>query len=136
MQKKPEYSEYNKEQARNIRIEFKMGLNDLVDMVAEKEYQNAFLPVVYLKDCVQYFKEESRRLSGLCLPAGFVISVKKNYDPRNENDLFIVVQGLVDASRKPIVCNGESVSRVMHTRTIDSALIQALGGKETGVFML
>ena len=109
------------------------GLSNLVDAWAEHQYQCSFLPVVGLKDCIQYFKEEAGKLQG-AKAAGFVLSVRKNPDPRNENDNYIVVQGLVDSQNKPVVVNGESVSRITHTRTIDDALIKALNGKKSGIF--
>lgn len=108
-------------------------LSGLADALAEHQYQRGFLQVVTLKDCVRYYKEEAGRLQGAAA-AGFVLSVRKNLDPRNENDNYIVVQGLVDGQNKPITVNGESVSRIMHTRTIDDALIKALNGKESGIF--
>ncbi len=106
----------------------------LIDAIAEKEYQNSYLPIVTLKDCIQYFRTESDKLKSPHSAAGFVLSVKKNYDPRNERDSYIVVQGLLDKNNKPIICNGETVSRVLHTKTIDDALIRALDGSESKVF--
>ena len=108
-------------------------LSGLTDALAEQRYQRGFLQVVTLKDCIRYYKEEAGKLQGASV-AGFVLSVKKNLDPRNENDNYIVVQGLVDAQNKPITVNGESISRIMHTRTIDDALIKALNGKESSIF--
>lgn len=108
----------------------------LIDAIAEKEYQNSFLTIVTLKDCIQYFRAEADKLSNSHSVAGFILSVKKNYDPRNERDSYIVVQGLLDKNNKPIICNGETVSRVLHTKTIDDALIRALDGSESKVFTL
>lgn len=108
-------------------------LSGIVDALAEQQYQRGFLQVVTLKDCIRYYKEETSKIRG-AVAAGFVLSVRKNLDPRNENDNYVVVQGLVDGQNKPITVNGESVSRIMHTRTIDDALIKALNGKESGIF--
>ncbi len=105
-------------------------LSSFTNALAEQRYQRGFLQVVTLADCVRYYKEESGKLQG-AVAAGFVLSVRKNLDPRTENDNYIVVQGLVDGQNKPITVNGESVSRIMHTRTIDDALIKALNGKES-----
>ncbi len=107
-------------------------LSGVIDALAEQRYQHGFLQVVTLEDCIRYCKEESGKLQGVSV-AGFVLSVRKNLDPRNENDNYIVVQGLVDAQNKPITVNGESVSRIMHTRTIDDALIKALNSKESRI---
>ena len=119
-----------------LKSDVKSFLSPIADALAEQEYQRGFLPLVTLTDCVQYFKDEAKALEGKAVTAGFVLSVKKNLDPRNENDQFLVVHGLVDAQRKPIVLNGETVSRVLHTKTIDDAWIRALNGKDTGIFML
>lgn len=110
-------------------------LSELADAVAEHQYQRGFLPIVTLKDCVSYYREEAAKLQGAAA-AGFILSVRKNLDPRNENDNYVIVQGLVDGRNKPIAVNGESVSRIMHARTIDDALIKALNGKESGIFRI
>ncbi len=122
-----------KRRARSFLLGLESELSGLTDALAEQRYQRGFLQVVTLEDCIRYYKEESGKLQGMSV-AGFVLSVRKNLDPRNENDNYIVVQGLVDAQNKPITVNGESVSRIMHTRTIDDALIKALNGKESGIF--
>ncbi|MCD8222964.1 MAG: hypothetical protein LUD07_12445 [Clostridiales bacterium] len=108
-------------------------LSDLTDALAEQRFQRGFLEIVTLNDCIRYYREEIGKLQGVSV-AGFVLSVQKNLDPRNENDNYIVVQGLVSAKDKPITVNGESVSRIMHTRTIDDALINALNGKDSIIF--
>lgn len=112
----------------------KASLLNVADAFAEQMYQESFSSIVTLADCVQYYRNEKKSLSGSPSAAGFALSVKKNYDPRNDNDHFIVVQGLVDAHNKPIVRNGETVSRILHTKTIDDALIRALDGKESSIF--
>ena len=119
--------------ARSALSDLETDLSDLTDALAEQQYQRGFLQIVTLKDCIRYYREEAGRLQGVSA-AGFILSVKKNLDPRNENDNYIVVQGLVDAKNKPVTVNGESVSRIMHTRTIDDAMIKALNGKESGIF--
>ena len=108
-------------------------ISELTDALAEHRYQCGFLQLVTLKDCIRYYKEEAEKLRSTAV-AGFVLSVKKNPDPRNENDNYIVVQGLVNKQNEPITVNGESVTGIMHTRTIDDALIKALNGKESGIF--
>lgn len=108
-------------------------LSGIADALAEQQYQQGFLPVVTLAECVRYYKEESNKLKGVTA-AGFVLAVRKNLDPRNKNDNFIIVQGLVDGQNKPVTVNGKSISRIMHARTIDDALIKTLNGKESCIF--
>ena len=105
----------------------------MADAMAEQQYQRGFLQVLTLKDCIHFYKEEAKKLKGT-VAAGFILSVRKNLDPRNENDCFVAVQGLIDEQNKPITVNGESVSRIIHTRTIDDALIQALNNTESVIF--
>lgn len=121
------------ERAQSSLQSFMSELSCLTDALAEQQYQRGFLPIVTLKDCIRYYKEEAGKLQGVSA-AGFVLSVRKNLDPRNENDNFVVVQGLVDGQNKPITIAGESASRIMHTKTIDDALIKALNGKESCIF--
>ena len=116
----------------NIKSELKF----VVDAITEQMYQNSFLPELSLNNCVQYFKDESLKYEGKIVASGFVLSVKKNLDPRNDNDNFVAVQGLVDNQNKPIVVDGETISRIIHTRTLDSALIKAMDGKETRIFKI
>lgn len=112
----------------------KSNLTFLADAIAEMKYQESYLPILTLKECIQYFKDESQKIASTAVAEGFVLSIKKNYDPRNENDRFIVIQALLNANQKPIVVNGETVSRTLHTKTIDEALIRAMDGNETRVF--
>lgn len=119
--------------ARSTLSDLAAELSDLTDALAEQQYQRGFLQIVTLKDCIRYYREEARKLNTVSA-MGFILSVKKNLDPRNENDNYIVVQGLVDTKNKPITVNGESVSRIMHSKTIDDALIKALNGKESVIF--
>ncbi len=112
----------------------KSNLTSLADAIAEMKYQESYLPILTLKECIQYFKDESQKIASTVVAEGFVLSIKKNYDPRNENDRFIVIQALLNANQKPIVVNGETVSRTLHTKTIDEALIRAMDGNETRVF--
>lgn len=119
--------------ARSALSDLAAELCELTDALAEQEYQLGFSQILTLKDCIRYYREEADKLQGASA-VGFILSVRKNLDPRNENDNYVVVQGLVDAKNKPVMMNGESVSRIVHTRTIDDALIKALNGKDSGIF--
>lgn len=128
------YDDKSFPQGEDIISSLKSNLSSIADAIAEKKYQESFLPIVTLKDCVQFFKDESQRIASSVVAEGFILSVKKNYDPRNENDRFVVIQALLNGNNKPIVINGESVSRTLHTKTIDDALIRAMDGSESKVF--
>lgn len=112
----------------------KSDINGLADELAERIYEENFSPMVTLKECIQYFTETSKKLSGKIEVGGFILSVKENAEPKNENDAFIIIQGLIDRQQKPIIYNGETISRVLHAKTIDAALIRALDGKDSGIF--
>lgn len=105
-------------------------LDDIADAIAEREFQREFLQVVTWDDCVRYYREEAKKLQGLEV-AGFILVVKKNLNPRNENDKYVVVLGLVDKQNRPIKVNNETISKIVHTKTIDDALIMALNGRES-----
>ena len=116
------------------------GFSSLVNLVASELSDNlidalamGYLEVVSLRDCTCYYEEEAKKLQGVAV-AGFVLSVRKNLEPRNKNDNYIVVQGLINEKNEPIAVNGESFSRIIHTKTIDDDLIKVLNGRETVVF--
>lgn len=115
--------------------DFMSEISGIANALTEHRYQMGFLQIVRLSDCINYYKEEAGKLQGDAA-AGFILSVRRNLDPRNENDNYIVVQGLVNRRNEPIAVNGESISRIMHTRTIDDDLIKALNGQETMIFSL
>lgn len=109
-----------------------VSVSEFVGSLAEKKCQNSFAQVVTLEDCLSFYKEEDSKLQKKGITStGFIISVTRNMEPRNDNDKYIVVQGLVNAQNKSVVVNGETVSRVIHTRTIDDALIKALNNKDS-----
>lgn len=116
--------------------DFKSDINFVADAIAEQIHRDNFPAIVTLNDCVQYFHNESKKLPNEKKAAGFILTIKKNPDPYNENDFLIIIQGLVDENKKPIIVNGETISRILHTRTIDHTLICALDGKDSGLFMM
>ena len=82
----------------------------------------------------EYDHEEKKKDSRI---EAFVISVKKNYDPQNENDKLIIIQGFLDKNNRPISLDGkEAESRIVHTRTIDKKLLDILNGAETKMVKL
>lgn len=111
-----------------------ISIDDFMDAVAEVLYRKGYKEIVAFDEVVQYALEEKKKNSKI---EAFVVSVKKNYDPQNENDRLIIIQGLLDENNKPISLDGkESESRIIHTRTIDKKFLDVLNGAETKMVRL
>lgn len=110
------------------------SINIFADAVAEVVSRKGYKEVVVFDEIAQYALDAQKTNPRV---AAFIVSVKKNYDPKNENDNFIVIQGLLDANDKSISFNGkESESRIIHTRTIDKKFLDVLNGSETTIVKL
>ena len=95
--------------------------------VNDRDYKE----IVYLNECLEFYKECKRQNPAV---AGFIISVKKNYDQQNENDKFLVIQGMIDRDNRPISTDGErSLGRIIHTKTIDQKILTLLNGEESRI---
>lgn len=100
---------------------------------AEKEYEKTFKEVVTLEECLDFCQKGKSRYPKV---GGFIASIQKNANPRNENDQFIVIIGLLDANSKPFTNDGtNAISRVIHTKTIDDKMIKFLGGDDKKICM-
>ena len=109
-------------------------IDECADAFAEILYQKTFKEIVTFQEIVEYAISEKKKNYQI---ASFIISVKKNYDPHNANDKYVVIQGLLDMNNKPITLNGkDSESRIIHTRTIDKKFIDVLNGSETKIIRL
>lgn len=109
-------------------------IDDFTDAVAEVLHRKGYKESVSFNELVQFALDAKKTNSKI---AAFVVSVKKNYDPQNENDKFVIVQGLLDAKNEPISLNGkEAESRIVHTRTIDKKFLDVLNGVETKIIQL
>lgn len=109
-------------------------LDDITEAVADVVYRKGFKELVTFKEIVDYAKEEKIKNPRI---SSFVISVKRNYDPQNENDKLVIIQGFLDENRKTISVNGKDAeSRIIHTRTIDKQFIEVLNGLETRIVKL
>ena len=99
-----------------------------LDLIAEG------IAEVTFKECVAFFKESKGQYPDV---EGFILSVQKNFDPRNENDALIIVQSLLNGQGRPVSADGETaVSRVLHTRTIDADLARFLDGADKKICMI
>ena len=111
-----------------------ISLDDITEAVAEVIYRKGFSEIVTFKEVADYALEEKKKNPKI---AAFLVSVKKNYDPQNENDKYIIIQGLLDKDNKPIFLDEkESESRIIHTRTIDKKFIDVLNGSETKIIRI
>ena len=62
-----------------------ISLDDITEAVAEVIYRKGFSEIVTFKEVADYALEEKKKNPKI---AAFLVSVKKNYDPQNENDIF------------------------------------------------
>lgn len=109
-------------------------LEDFTDAVAEVLYRKGYKEIVTFDEITKYAIDEKKDNPEV---AAFVVSVKKNYDPRNKNDKLVIIQGLLDAKNKPVTLNGkESESRIIHAGTIDKKFMNVLNGAETQIIKL
>ena len=109
-------------------------IDTFTDAVAEVLYRSGYKEIITFDEITQYALDMKKNNPKV---VAFVVSVKKNYDPKNENDKLIIIQGLLDAENKPISLNGkESESRIIHTRTIDKKFLNILNGSETKIIKL
>lgn len=109
-------------------------VDEFTDAMAEVLYRKGYKEIVTFDEIVRIALEEKKRNTYI---SAFVVSVKKNYDPRNENDKLIIVQGFLDAKNNPITLDGkESESRIIHARTIDKKFMNILNGAETKIIKL
>lgn len=101
----------------------------VADYLEQETYQKNCLPVVRLDDCVAWAK---RMRESFQQSAGFIINVKNNPAPKNENDLIIVTVAMLDTNRQPVICdNNNSASTLMHGKTIDEKLMNMLNGTDS-----
>ncbi len=109
-------------------------IEDLTDAVADVLYKKSFKEIVTYDEVVRYVLEAKKQNPYI---VSYLASVKKNYDPQNENDKFIVIIGLLDGMNKPISLNGKDAeSLIIHTKTIDRKFIDILNGDETKIIKL
>lgn len=111
-----------------------ISVDDFTEAVAEVLYRKGYKDIVTFDEIVKYALDVKKVNPKV---ASFVVSVKKNYDPQNENDKLVIVQGLLDEKNKPISSDGEEAeSHIIHTRTIDKKFLSVLNGEEIKIIKL
>ena len=109
-------------------------IEDFTDAMADVLHKKSFKEIVTYDEVVRYVLESKKQNTNI---VSYIVSVKKNYDPQNENDKFIIIIGLLDGMNKPISLNGKDAeSLIMHTKTIDRKFIDILNGTETKIIKL
>lgn len=109
-------------------------LDDVIDAIAEVIKQKDYKEIYTFDECVNFYKMCERAYPSV---SGFVLSVKKNYEPKNNNDNLIIIQAMIDSQKQPVKDNlGESLSKIEHARTIDKKLLTWLEGKETKIMQV
>lgn len=98
------------------------------DEIEAENFEKSCLPVVTFDYCVQWAMEMKKEYPQ---SVRFLISVKENPDPRNENDNLCVIVAMLDENNKAITIDGEKgISTIFHGKTIDKKLIDSLNGKQ------
>ena len=102
------------------------------DEIEAKNFEKNCLPVITFDYCCKWAGDMKKDYPQ---SAGFIIAVKENPDPRNENDKICVIVGMIDAQNKSISIDGvKSISTIFHGKTVDSKMIGYLNGKESMIF--
>lgn len=111
-----------------------ISIDDFTDAVAEVLYRKGYKESVSFDEIVKYALDAKKANPKV---ASFIISVKKNYDPQNEKDKFLIIQGLLDEDNQPISIDGkEAESRIIHAGTVDKKFVNVLNGAETKIIKL
>lgn len=114
---------------------FDKAVDALAEGVAKRIETESFdkncLPVITFDACTKWASDMKKEYPQA---DGFLVSVKENPDPRNENDKICVVIAICDAQHKAISPDGEkAISTVMHGKTIDEKFLDTLNGRQAMV---
>lgn len=108
---------------------FDTSAEKIADVVEKETYQRNCLPVVTLQFCITWAKKMRERFPK---SAGFLIAVKSNPTPKNENDRFVVTLAMLDVYNQPISYGTDKgVSTLVYGKTIDQGLLNLLNGNES-----
>lgn len=108
-------------------------LDEYIDDIEKKNFDKNCLPVISFDRCHKWALDMKKQYPQ---SAGFVIAVKDNPDPRNENDRICVIIGMIDANSKVITIDGQhGISTIIHGKTIDEKFLDTLNGKLSLKFM-
>lgn len=108
-----------------------IGMDDVLDALADVISRREYKEVYTFDDCKAFYQMCKKSYPSV---TGFVLSVKRNYEPKCENDQLIIVQAMIDGNRKPVQNEkGESLSKIEHAKTIDKKLLTWMEGKETKI---
>ncbi|MBD5142039.1 MAG: hypothetical protein HDT22_00255 [Ruminococcus sp.] len=118
----------NKDLGELLESSFDSYAEKRADEIEIQNFARNCLPVVSFDRCYKWAVEMKKDYPQ---SAGFIIAVKENPDPRNENDRICVIVGMLDAQNKSISMDGvKSISTIFHGKTIDSKMIDCLNGRE------
>lgn len=106
-------------------------MDDVLDAFTEVIRRRDYKEVYTFEDCMGFYQTCKKAYPSV---TGFVLSVKRNYEPKCENDRLIIIQAMIDEQRKPVQdTKGESLSKIEHAKTIDKKLLTWMEGKETKI---
>ena len=104
-----------------------MGLFDVFDQafesiaeqsanyIEQETYSKKCVPLIKLQSCLEWAKKWQQKFPQ---SKGFLISVKKNPLPKNENDILIITLAMLDEQNQPVHYDSDkSVSTLKYGRT-------------------
>ncbi len=111
-----------------------MGIFDelgaVVNQLTEQDtFPQKYLSVITLKSCLNWVKEMRTKFPQ---SMGFLISIKDNPSPRNENDVLILTLAMVDGQNQPVHYDASNgVSTLVHGKTVDADMLNLLDGNDS-----
>ena len=102
--------------------------NNIADKIASCIIKEEHEEVINLDFCVALIKQEYLQYPQIKY---FVLSVKQNEEPEDENDNFIVTIRFLNEQRRAFIVDGSVDEYVLHTGKIDSSITDFMDGKET-----
>ena len=84
--------------------------------------------------CIEFYKRYKKEMP---IATGFILSVKENLQSKNENEKYVIIQGLVDDQDKPIKQDDENaIGRKIYAANIDEKTVKYLDGDDTKIFIV
>ncbi len=100
--------------------------------IEEKNFEKNCLAVVTFDRCKKWALDMKKEYPQ---SAGFVVAVKDNPDPQNENDKICVIIGMIDEKNKVVTMDGKmGISTIFHGGTIDSKMLDELNGNSSKIY--
>ena len=109
-------------------------LSDIVEMLELDENKVDKETIFQFDSCIEFYKRYKKEMP---IATGFILSVKENLQSKNENEKYVIIQGLVDDQDKPIKQDDENaIGRKIYAANIDEKSVKYLDGDDTKIFIV